>query len=518
MSNKFPRASGILLHPTSLPGKYGIGDLGAGAFEFVDFLESAAQTYWQILPLGPTGYGDSPYQCFSAFAGNTLLISPDGLIRDGLLTKSDLADAPKFAEHKVEYGTVYKWKKQMLSKAFDEFRHVTSVDLRGKFETFCQENHFWLDDYALYRSIKSEHGEKAWHHWPQPLKLRTQSALDEAADRLFDSIQAEKFYQFLFFRQWQAVKEYANHAGVRIIGDIPIFVAHDSSDVWCNQDKFKLKPDGSPKVVAGVPPDYFSKTGQLWGNPIYDWNAMKRDGYHWWVARIFSTLKMVDVVRVDHFRGFAASWEVPGADKTAENGRWVEAAGKNLFKTLQRDLGKLPVIAEDLGVITPDVERLRDSFGFPGMRILQFAFGGRPDNHDLPHNYVKNCVAYTGTHDNDTTVGWWLSQAGAGSTRDAAEIKREREYSLRYLNSDGKEIHWDFIRAVWASVADTAIAPIQDLLGIGTEGRMNLPASTHGNWQWRLSPDSITPEIAARLKELTETYGRTSELSDTTAA
>lgn len=518
MANKFPRASGVLLHPTSLPGKYGIGDLGNAAFEFVDFLKSAAQTYWQILPLGPTGYGDSPYQCFSAFAGNTLLISPGELVRDGLLSKSDLADAPKFSEHTVDYGTVQTWKQQILSKAFDAFRHVTSVDLRGKFETFCQENHFWLDDYALYRAVKSEHGEKAWHHWPKALKQRSATALDEAAERLFDQIQAEKFYQFLFFRQWAAVKECAHRAGIKIIGDIPIFVAHDSSDVWCNQNKFKLKPDGSPKVVAGVPPDYFSKTGQLWGNPIYDWHAMKRDKYHWWVARMFSTLKIFDVVRVDHFRGFAASWEVPGGDKTAENGRWVEAAGEELFKTLQEVVGELPVIAEDLGVITPDVEELRDGFGFPGMRILQFAFGGGADNHDLPHNYVKNCVAYTGTHDNDTAVGWWLSQAGAGSTRAAADISREREYSLRYLNSDGTEIHWDLIRAVWASVADTAIAPVQDLLGIGTEGRMNLPASTHGNWKWRLAADSITPEIAEKLRELTETYGRTNELFDQTSA
>lgn len=329
------------------------------------------------------------------------------------------------------------------------------------------------------------------------------------ADKLFDEIQAHKFYQFLFFRQWYALKAYANKHGIKIIGDIPIFVALDSADVWCDQDKFKLDADGSAEVVAGVPPDYFSKTGQLWGNPIYDWDAMRRDGYAWWISRFRATFETVDIVRVDHFRGFAASWEVPGGDETAENGRWVDVPGKELFFALKAALGDLPVIAEDLGVITPDVEELRDGFGFPGMRILQFAFGGDAKNHDLPHNYVRNCVAYTGTHDNDTTVGWFLSQAGAGSTRDESDISREHDYCLKYLNSDGSEIHWDFIRGVWSSVAHTAIAPLPDLLGLGTEGRMNLPATTSGNWQWRMDKDAITDEITARLKEFTEIYGRT---------
>jgi 4-alpha-glucanotransferase len=396
-----------------------------------------------------------------------------------------------------------------LPKAYAGFHRITSVDLRGKFETFCQENEFWLDDYALYRSVKATQGQKAWYEWPDALKLREERALWIAREQLYEEIQAEKFYQFLFFRQWSAVKEYANRNDIKIIGDIPIFVALDSADVWCNQSKFKLNKDGSAKVVAGVPPDYFSKTGQLWGNPIYDWDAMRRDDFRWWIARVHSTLQMVDIVRVDHFRGFAASWEVPGGDKTAENGRWVDVPGKELFVALERSLGHLPVIAEDLGVITPDVEELRDSFEFPGMRILQFAFGGDAKNHDLPHNYVNNCIAYTGTHDNDTTVGWFNSQAGAGSTRDAGEITREHDYCLKYLNSDGAEIHWDFIRAVWSSVADTAITPMGDLLGIGTEGRMNLPASESGNWHWRMTNDSISDEIVTRLKELTEVYGRT---------
>lgn len=504
----FPRASGILLHPTSLPGEFGIGDLGAKAYEFVDLLEEAKQTYWQILPLGPTGYGDSPYQCFSAFAGNTLLISPQKLVEAELLDESFLKAKPDFPAEKVDYGGVYDWKNKIVPEAYKSFHQTTSVDLRGRFESFNQENDWWLEDYATYKAVKAAQGQKAWYEWDDSLKLRDKDALKREADRLYDQIQAEKFYQFLFFSQWADLKTYANKKGVKIIGDIPIFVALDSSDVWCNQDKFKLNADGSPKVVAGVPPDYFSKTGQLWGNPIYDWDVMRKDGFHWWIARVAFTLKTVDVVRVDHFRGFAAAWEVPGGDRTAENGRWVDVPGKELFLALKRAIGDLPVIAEDLGVITPDVEELRDGFGFPGMRILQFAFGGDAKNHDLPHNYIKNCVAYTGTHDNDTTVGWWHSQAGAGSTRDEDEITREHDYCLKYLNTEGSEIHWDFIRAVWASVADTAIAPLQDLLGIGTEGRMNLPASDSGNWFWRFAERELTPEIVERLRELTETYGR----------
>ncbi len=504
----FPRSSGVLLHPTSLPGEFGIGDLGPRAYDFIDLLAEAKQAYWQILPLGPTGYGDSPYQCFSAFAGNTLLISPEMLVDDELLDPNLLNEKPQLSAHKVDFGGVYEWKNKILPEAYQAFHQTTSVDLRGRFEKFNQENEWWLEDYAAFRAIKTEQNQNAWYKWPDALKLRIPQALKAESERLYDQIQAEKFYQFIFYTQWSRLKDYAAKNGVKIVGDIPIFVALDSSDVWCNQDKFKLNEDGSPKVVAGVPPDYFSKTGQLWGNPIYDWDAMRLDGFSWWVARVAATLRTVDVVRVDHFRGFAAAWEVPGGDETAENGRWVEVPGKELFLALKRALGELPVIAEDLGVITPDVEELRDGFGFPGMRILQFAFGGDAKNHDLPHNYIKNCIAYTGTHDNDTTVGWWHSQAGAGSTRDAAEIGREHAFCLKYMCTDGSDIHWDFVRAVWASVAHTAIAPLQDILGIGTEGRMNLPASESGNWFWRYTDGSITPEILERLRELTETYGR----------
>ena len=505
------RASGILLHPTSLPGEFGIGDLGRHAFEFVDFLARTNQTYWQILPLGPTGYGDSPYQCFSAFAGNTLLISPDGLIHDGLLNADKLRDRPHFPSDKVDYGAVYEWKNRILPQAFEAFAQTGETDLRTEFNAFVQENAAWLDDYAMYRAIKTSQRQKPWYEWNEPLRLRERSALDRASDELRSEILAEKFYQFLFFRQWHSVKEYANKNDVLIVGDIPIFVALDSADVWCNQRSFKLNADGSPKVVAGVPPDYFSNTGQLWGNPIYDWDAMRSDGFGWWIDRVRRTLNSVDVVRIDHFRGFVGAWEVPGGDETAENGEWVDVPGKELFTSLQNALGHLPFWAEDLGVVTPEVEDLRDSFKFPGMRILQYGFGGDARNHDLPHNYINNSVAYTGTHDNDTTVGWWNSHAGTGSTRDTSEISREHEFCMRYLDTDGREIHWDFIRAIWSSVADTAIAPLQDLLGLDTNARMNLPASNSGNWQWRYDVASLTDAIEKRLSDLTELFGRSSQ-------
>ena len=505
---KFPRASGILLHPTSLPGDYGIGDLGPQAYEFVNLLERAGQSYWQILPLGPTGYGDSPYSCFSAFAGNTLLISPEKLVEEKFLTQQQIDGHPDFPNERVDYGGAYEWKRQLLPEAFKNFQSTSSVDIRGSFETFSSENAWWLDDFAAYRAIKMEQGQKAWYEWDDPLKLREPAAMWQATERLNEQIQAEKFYQFLFFEQWAALKTYANKHGIKIIGDIPLFLALDSADVWCNQDKFKLNPDGSPKVVAGVPPDYFSSTGQLWGNPIYDWEVMQRDGFHWWIARVAFALRTVDIIRVDHFRGFAAIWEVPGGDPTAEHGSWVDVPGKELFAAMNRALGDLPMIAEDLGVITPDVVEIREVFGIPGMRILQYAFSGDAGNDYLPHNYIKNCVAYTGTHDNDTAVGWFKSLAGAGSKRSAKTVSRELEYCLKYLNTDGTEIHWDLIRAVWSSVADTAIIPLQDLLGLGNEARMNLPASTSGNWNWRFKKGAIKNKSVERLKQLTETYGR----------
>ncbi len=498
----------MLLHPTSLPSNYGIGDLGANAYKFVDFLGKAKQTYWQVLPLGPTGYGDSPYQSFSAFAGNTNMIAPELLVEDEFLTSGEINQKPDFPQGRVDFGVLYDWKNHILALAFERFRQTTSVDLRGKFETFCQQEKYWLDDYALFRAVKKSQGQKLWLEWEDSLKLRDNDALHFAKENLREDIQAQKFQQWLFFRQWENLKNYANEKNIKIVGDVPIFTSLDSSDVWCNPQEFKLNADGSPKVVAGVPPDYFSATGQLWGNPIYDWDKMREDNFAWWISRVKATLETVDVVRVDHFRGFAAAWEVPGADKTAVNGQWVNVPGKELFDALENAIGDLPFWAEDLGVITPDVEDLRDNFGFPGMRILQFAFGGDAKNHDLPHNYIPNSVAYTGTHDNDTTVGWFNSGAGKGSTRDVSQIKKEHDFCLKYLNSNGAEIHWDFVRAVWSSVADSAVAPMQDLLGLGNEARMNLPASSSGNWYWQCREGDFSDEIADRLKNLTEIYGR----------
>jgi 4-alpha-glucanotransferase len=504
----FPRSSGILLHPTSLPGRFGIGDLGDEAYRFVDFLAASRQSLWQVLPLGPTGYGDSPYQCFSAFAGNTLLISPERLLQEGLLAQEDLARAPHFPGERVEFGQLITFKNALLEKAFERFKRTTDKGLRASFEQFTHQASSWLEDYALFRALKDAQGGKAWNEWEPGLARRDASHLATARERLQEEIYAQKFYQFLFFKQWDALKDYCHERSIKIVGDIPIFVARDSADVWMHPDQFKLDEAGRPLVVAGVPPDYFSATGQLWGNPIYNWDRMLADGFSWWIERVRATLRIFDIVRVDHFRGFAASWEIPGKDKTAERGAWVEVPGRELFTAIREALGDLPIIAEDLGVITPDVETLRDHFRLPGMRILQFAFGSDTLNHDLPHNYIKNCVVYTGTHDNDTTVGWFTSRAGEGSTRDAEQIERERRFCLDYLNSDGREIHWDFIRAVLSSVADTAIIPLQDLLGVGNDARMNLPNSTSGNWSWRYKAGALTGELGERLKKLVRVYGR----------
>lgn len=503
----FPRASGILLHPTSLPGPYGIGDLGPAAYKFADFLTRSGQSLWQVLPLGPTGYGDSPYACYSAFAGNTMLVSPDQLVRESLLTPADLEPHP--AEDSVVFDRVHRSKDALLAKAFANFYSQSEGEMRDTFSAFKLNAKIWLEDYALFRALKDAHGGIAWHEWEPALARRDQSALNSARSKLASEIEAQRFYQFLFFKQWFALKSYCAKQGIQIIGDLPIFVAHDSADVWTNPEQFKLDGTGSPLVVAGVPPDYFSATGQLWGNPLYNWDRMLKDGFQWWLKRVEATLNVVDIVRIDHFRGFAACWEIPGGDKTAERGQWVEAPGKELFTTIRRELGQLPIIAEDLGVITPDVIALRDGFGFPGMRILQFAFGGGPTNIDLPHNYEKNVVAYTGTHDNDTTLGWFQGVAGEGSTRTAAQVAAEQEFCLEYLHSEGKEINWDFMRAVFSSVANTAIVPLQDVLGLGTEARMNLPNSTTGNWSWRFRERDLTAELAQRLMKLTKLYGRT---------
>jgi 4-alpha-glucanotransferase len=506
---KIPRTSGILLHPTSLPGKYGVGELGLEAYSFVDALATARQSLWQVLPLGPTGYGDSPYQSFSAFAGNTLLISFDLLVREGLLTEEELSNAPAFAEDRVEFGGVIEFKNALLEKAYRRFKETGSETLRRAFEAFQAYASSWLDDYALFRAIKNQQAGSMWSEWDEPLRRRDPDALERTRQELFDEIEAQEFYQFLFYRQWAALKKYANQKGVKIVGDIPIFVSYDSADVWTHPEEFKLDEAGKPLVVAGVPPDYFSATGQLWGNPIYNWERMREDGFSWWTMRVSASFELMDILRIDHFRGFAAAWEIPAGHETAVHGQWVKVPGKELFSTLREKLGdELPIIAENLGLITRDVEDLRREFGFPGMRILQFGFSSDADNKFLPHNYEHEDVAYTGTHDNDTTVGWFNAQEGAGSTRSAEQIEKERQYCMKYLKTDGLEIHWDLIRAVFASVANIALIPLQDVLGLGTEARMNLPASTSGNWDWRFRSGDLKSTMLSRLAELSETYGR----------
>ncbi|MGA2214108.1 MAG: 4-alpha-glucanotransferase [Bryobacteraceae bacterium] len=498
---RFRRSSGILLHPTSLPGRYGIGDLGAEARRFVDFLAAAGQTLWQVLPLGPTGYGDSPYQCFSARAGNPLLISLERLVEVGWLDASALADAPVFPEDRVDFERLVPWKTALLESA---------VSRDPGFKKFCEGNQHWLDDYALFMALKEAHQGAAWTEWNPGARDRDPRALAQWRERLAAPMAAQKFIQFAFFEQWRELREYAREHGVRIMGDLPIYVSHDSVDVWAHRQYFRLDETGNSTVVSGVPPDYFSQTGQLWGNPIYRWDALANDGYGWWLDRFHAAFEMVDMIRLDHFRGFEAYWEVPASEATAVNGQWVKGPGARLFRAAQAKLGELPLVAENLGVITPEVEAIREEFGFPGMAVLQFAFGNDAQAPTFrPHNYPRQVVAYSGTHDCDTTVGWWSSKGRGESTRSEADIRRERDFAMRYLNTDGSEIHWVFIRALLASVADTVLFPLQDVLGLGTEARMNQPATLGGNWRWRYRAGALTTETTERLRELTELYERT---------
>jgi 4-alpha-glucanotransferase len=507
---KFERSSGLLLHPTSLPGPYGIGDLGPQAYYFLDWLESTGCKLWQILPLGPTGYGDSPYQCFSAFAGNPYLISFDFLLQDGLLTEADLKDKPDFPASHVEFGWIIPWKLDLLQIAFSHFASA-SDSLQKQFETFCAENSAWLADYALFMSLKEANGGGAWNNWDKAIRTREPSAMERARQQHADNIRRYSFYQFLFFRQWHNLRQYANEKGIKIIGDIPIFIAYDSADAWANPDLFFLDEETRlPTVVAGVPPDYFSATGQLWGNPLYRWDVHKQTGYAWWLARLRAVLNMVDIVRLDHFRGFAAYFEIPFGNPTAEHGRWVNGPGSEFFTVLNEKLrdpnnpeSELPIIAEDLGVITPDVVALRDGFKLPGMKILQFGFVD-PKDPFLPHNYISHCVAYTGTHDNDTARGWF------DSIRE-----EERNFAIRYLGMDeskgselSAEFPWKLIRAVWSSVAVYAITPMQDALSLGTEARMNYPSRLGGNWSWRISEADMDESLATCLKEINGLYWR----------
>jgi 4-alpha-glucanotransferase len=505
-----PRSSGVLLHPTSLPGRFGIGDLGREAYQFIDFLAASHQTLWQVLPLGPTGYGDSPYQCFSAFAGNPLLVSLDALVEDGLLEKSDLDGAPDFPRDRVDYGAVIEFKNALLKKAYDNFKADAAHKLRGEFERFSHQAHEWLHDYAVYRALKDAHGGQEWTKWEANLRDRESDAIYFFNENHRAEVEAHKFYQYLFFKQWLKLAHYANERDIRIIGDIPIFVSHDSSDVWAHRELFDLNDEGTPRVVAGVPPDYFSETGQLWGNPLYRWDVLEASGYRWWIDRVRATLAQVDILRLDHFRGFEKYWEVPGGETTAVNGHWVEGPGAKLFAALQKALGEdLPIIAEDLGHITPEVHALRDQFNLPGMRVLQFAFGTDPQADEFkPFNFPQNCVVYTGTHDNDTTVGWFTSEGAGDSTRSEEEVRAEREFILKYLGTDGREINWDLIRCALSSVARIAVVPLQDLLGKGSEARMNVPGREGGNWAWRYREEELTEAVGRRLAEMTQVYGR----------
>ncbi|NQU41293.1 MAG: 4-alpha-glucanotransferase [Lentisphaerae bacterium] len=503
------RQSGILLHPTSLPGPCGIGDIGPAAREFVDALVEMGQHVWQMLPLGPTGYGDSPYQSLSTFAGNPILISLDDLVADGLLDHRRLETLTAFGEGPIQYGQVIPARMAVLESVCRTFSRRASAELLEAFEGYCVAQQAWLDDYALFTAIKDSRDGRPWFRWPRALAQREPTALDEARHELAAVIRCVKIQQFLFERQWHALRVRCHRRRIHIVGDVPIFVAHDSADVWAHPALFTLNETGRLSVQSGVPPDYFSKTGQLWGNPLYRWDVHEETGYAWWIARMRRALELVDVVRIDHFRGFEAHWEVPGMARTAAGGHWVKGPGKEIFKALIADMGTLPVIAEDLGVITDEVEDLRDTFGFPGMRILQFAFGDDPKAADYrPDHLPTNCVVYTGTHDNDTTMGWFHSEAGKSDTRSVKSVREERKAILAFLKTDGSEIHWDLITVGLKSNAALCVVPMQDLLGLDSSARMNLPGTDRGNWQWRLRSGQLTPEIKQRMRALVESSQR----------
>lgn len=505
----FARESGILLHPTSLPGPYGMGDMGPSARAFADALVDMGQHLWQILPHGVTGYGDSPYQSFSTFAGNPLWISFDQLVEDGLLSRSHLDRFPNFSDQRVDYGHVIPARMAILRAVCRAFERQANQQQKLAFTEFCERNASWLEDFALFMALKEAHHLEPWHTWEPELVRRDPAALQQARRHYRTAIRNAKILQWIFDSQWHRLRAYCRDRGIKIIGDIPIFVAHDSADAWANPGLFYINEQGKCTVVAGVPPDYFSATGQLWGNPLYRWDVHRQQDYTWWAARLRKIFDMVDIVRIDHFRGFAGYWEIPGDAETAINGKWVPGPGADLFAALRRHLGTVNIIAEDLGVITPDVDKLRDDFNLPGMRVLQFAFGNDAKAADYrPDNYPANCVVYTGTHDNDTTVGWFKSEPGQDSTRSLEEIQKERQAILDYLGSDGSEIHWDLIALALRSKANTAVFPLQDLLGLGTEARMNVPGTKGGNWQWRFRWEQLTPEIKQRLRALTESSAR----------
>ncbi len=493
----FRRSSGVLLHPTCLPGPWGIGDLGAAAHRFVDWLADHGQGIWQILPLGPTSYGDSPYQTLSAFAGNPLLIDPDELVRLGWLKGDDLADRPDFPSDRVDFGAVIDCKGRLLDLAYGRFREQGDAGLRSRFATWCDGQAAWLEDWVLFATIKDARAGSPWTEWPAELRDRQADGLSAFAAEHPAELESQRWRQWIFHRQWSALRARAAERGVRFFGDLPIFVAGDSCDVWAHREYFQLDDAGRPRVVSGVPPDYFSKTGQLWGNPLYDWYALRADGYSWWLDRLRACLELVDGVRIDHFRGFEAYWEVAAGAETAEKGRWVDGPGADFFEVLREKLGRLPIIAEDLGVITRGVIELRDRFDLPGMKVLQFAWSG-PDNLFLPHHHPENCVVYSGTHDNDPTLGWWKHETG-GDTR---------RFLHEYLGYGVDEPHWTLIRLGMMSVAHTFIATMQDVLGLGREAQMNRPGEGTGNWDWRMPEAAFTDAAAKRLARLTRLFFR----------
>jgi 4-alpha-glucanotransferase len=496
---RFERRAGILLHPTSLPGRFGIGDLGYEAYNFVNFLEAAGQKLWQVFPLGPTGYGDSPYQCFSAFAGNPYIISPEKLRDYGLLSDNDIISPPAFNPSKINYGEVIEYKTSLNDKAYNNFK-LNKNGLDKEYSDFVKNNHEWLDDFCFFMAAKEHHKGVEWTKWDKELVIRKEKALKEWKVKLSDRISFYSFLQFIFNKQWTELKEYANKKGIEIIGDIPIFVAFDSSDVWAQKKYFSVNQEGKLLFIAGVPPDYFSATGQLWGNPLFNWKEMVKDDFLWWRKRISNLLKLVDIIRIDHFRGFDAYWEIPGNAKNAIKGRWVKAPGEKLFDTIQKYLGKIPIMAEDLGVITKSVTALREKFEFPGMKILQFAFGTGMETKFLPHNINYNSVVYTGSHDNDTTRGYF----------EKAKTEDNDIYlqTQKYLNYFGDNIAFELIRTAYKTAADTVIIPMQDILNLGGEARMNFPGTSSGNWGWRFSWDQVPHDLTNTYKELAILYER----------
>ena len=489
------RSSGVLLHPTSLPGPDGIGDLGPAAYAWIDTLAAMGCTYWQVLPLGPTGYGDSPYQCFSSFAGNPYLISADLLIRDQLLDEP--ADRPSLPSHSVDYGAAIKWKTTLIDLAYLTFSQTNPAGLVDEFDKFVQSESAWLDDFALFMVIKARQGGGSFINWSPEFRDRVPAAIEQLRVGAGDELRRVAFGQFLFFKQWHALHQYAASRGIRIIGDLPIFVSSDSADVWANRELFEVDDTGKATLVAGVPPDYFSSTGQLWGNPQYRWDVHANHGYRWWMDRLAATLRLVDLVRIDHFRAFADYWEIPAGSPTAESGRWLDGPGEGFLQVVAEHFPDMPIIAEDLGEISNAVFELRDKFGLPGMKILQFAFDGDEANPFLPHFFPTNCVVYTGTHDNDTTVGWWN-----------ASDEAIRHQARTYLSIDGSNIAWDLITAAWESRAALSIAPLQDLLGLDGSARMNLPGEPAGNWSWRMSDVAVPAGVVRRMRELNERTDR----------